>query len=333
MRKPILIIISLCLLLPASYSRRMDALPKEQEAPDIQETSSAPTTQPQLLVFCGMETYFDGDAVKPSTKELLQLLHAAFAAPNSNSIRNRKYTTLANPRAIKDQSVQILDSETLPEAPKETTQKKSTNQQIPKSSAAAGKTVSRGRTPSTSNVTPKFEDKNDSNLEKALFPMKYLHVTQGVGGSYSHLGTNALDLAGADSGCDIVYAPFTGIVRRIYTFSGNFVWLESVDKIIFADGSVDYMTIMVGHNDDVSNLYVGQIIPQGTAFYQEGKAGIATGNHIHLECARGKFSGNGWHQNTHGNWLINNSILPYRALFLQNNTIIINSGGYQWQQS
>ena len=174
---------------------------------------------------------------------------------------------------------------------------------------------------------------NTGNYEIAYFPMQYLNITQGVNGSYSHKGTKALDLAGKDSEKDAVYAPFTGKIKRIYTDSGNFIWLESCNPVRYADGTVDYMTIMIGHDNDVSDLYVGKIINQGEQFYSEGTAGNATGNHIHLECGKGKFTSGGWYKNSDGEYTIYNSILPYDALVLKSDTIIKNSYGYNWRNT
>lgn len=163
--------------------------------------------------------------------------------------------------------------------------------------------------------------------------MQYMWITQGVNGDYTHKGTNAIDLIGKGVNyIEDVFAPYTGIIRKIYTSSGNFVWLESLEKVQYADGTFDYMTIMVGHDNDVSDLYVGKIIPKGTVFYQEGTAGNATGPHVHLECGRGKFTGSGWHENSFGKWTINNSIKPYDALFIQDSTIIKKDFGYKWKK-
>lgn len=180
-------------------------------------------------------------------------------------------------------------------------------------------------------VVPPIEVSADSDIETAYFPMKYLNITQGINGSYSHQGTLALDLAGKDSGKDEIYAPFTGVIKRIYTHSGNFVWLESCTPVKFADGTVDYMTIMIGHDNDVSDLYVGKIIKQGEVFYREGNAGNATGNHIHLECAKGKYTSGGWYENSYGWWTIYNPVAPYDALVLKSDTIIKSSYGYNWR--
>lgn len=168
-----------------------------------------------------------------------------------------------------------------------------------------------------------------SNYEYAMFPMTYLNVTQGVNGSFSHQGTKAIDIAGKDTGIDAAYAPFTGVVKRIY--KEYVVWLESSNPVVFADGTIDYMTIMVMHDNDTSDLYVGKEIKQGDHFFDEGTTGYATGNHIHLECGKGKFQGNGWYENSQGNWVIYNSINPYDALYLSSETVIKNDYGYGWK--
>ena len=168
--------------------------------------------------------------------------------------------------------------------------------------------------------------------EKAYFPMTYLSITQGVNGSPTHQNTNAIDDNGKNKEIDNVVAPFTGIVKRIYS-SYNAVWLESCDKVKYADGTIDYMTVLFMHDNDVSNLKVGQKINQGIVFYQEGTKGSnkkISGNHVHMECAKGKFSGTGWYMNSKGNWIINNSILPYQALYIKSSTVKTNGYGYRW---
>lgn len=166
-------------------------------------------------------------------------------------------------------------------------------------------------------------------MEKAILMMDYLNVTQSGNGSFSHKGDLAIDIAGKDSGIDYLKAPFTGKIKRIYS-NVNAVWLESIDKVIYADGSVDYMTVMTLHDDDISNLKVGDIIKQGEIYYKEGSTGYVTGNHIHLAVGRGKFKGNGWYKNSYGNWCINNQMEVAKALFIPNNTKIINGGGFNW---
>ena len=168
------------------------------------------------------------------------------------------------------------------------------------------------------------------SYEYAMFPMTHMKIKQGVNESFSHQGTKAIDITGIDTGIDAAYAPFTGVVKRIY--QGYVVWLESLNPVIFADGTIDYMTIMVMHDNDTSDLSVGQIINQGDHFFDEGTAGYAEGNHIHLECAKGKFQGTGWYENNYGYWTIYNSILPYDALYISSSTVVLNGYGYDWKK-
>ena len=171
------------------------------------------------------------------------------------------------------------------------------------------------------------------DYEYALFPMDYMNISQGVNGSYSHKGSNALDLCGKDGGIDNVKAPFTCVVKRKYTDSagGVTVWIQSKNKVYYADGTLDYMTMLFIHDNDTSDLYVGQVIPQGKTFFQEGTAGYATGNHVHMECGRGQFSGAGWYENSYGVWTISNTITPWSALMVSDSVKRINDYGYAWQ--
>ena len=165
-------------------------------------------------------------------------------------------------------------------------------------------------------------------MQKAVLMVDYLNVTQGANGSFSHKGDKAIDIAGKDTGIESLKAPFTGVVKRIYE-KNNGVWLESLDKVLYADGTIDYMTVLTLH-DNETNLKVGDIVKQGDIYYQEGSKGDATGNHIHLAVGKGKFTGNGWYKNEYGSWCINNQIDVFKALFLLNTVKVINSGGYNW---
>ena len=166
-------------------------------------------------------------------------------------------------------------------------------------------------------------------MQKAVLLLDYLNITQGANDDFSHKGDKAIDLAGKDNNIESLKAPFTGIIKRIYT-NVNAVWLESLDKVEYADGTIDYMTVLTFHDNDVSNLYVGKIVKQGEVYYEEGTKGNTTGNHIHLAVGKGKFTSNGWYKNEYGNWCINNQYDVYKALFILDNIKIINSGGYKW---
>jgi len=165
-------------------------------------------------------------------------------------------------------------------------------------------------------------------MQKILFPMPTMNITTGIN-ELSHRDSLAIDCAGEDRGIDNVHAPFTGIIKKIWP-NGNTVWLESTQIVLFANGVQDYATCAFTHDNFVGDLRVGQVINQGQVFYQEGTAGNATGNHIHLEVARGKFTGSGWRTNSIGTWVLNNQIEPWKAFWLDN-VRIINGHNYSWK--
>lgn len=168
-------------------------------------------------------------------------------------------------------------------------------------------------------------------MEKPLYPSPYMRITQGymVG---THKDSYAIDEAGSDSGIDYIKAPFTGIVKKIYTSDANEVWLESLEPVIYPDGTVDYMTMLFAHDNNVSNLFVGKVISRGERFYEEGTKGNASGNHVHMECGKGKFTGSGWHKNSAGYWSINNGKNPTECLWIDDSIKILNSNGYNFKR-
>lgn len=167
-------------------------------------------------------------------------------------------------------------------------------------------------------------------MEKAMYPSKVMRITQ-----KDHEGTHAdcwaIDEACIDGGISDIYAPFTGIIKKIYTKDANQVWLQSSNPVLYADGTQDYMTAMFCHNNDVSNLWVGKKINQGEAFYKEGTKGYATGNHCHMEFAKGVFDGSGWHKDNAGYWSINNGKKITECVFIDDSYQILNSKGYSFK--
>lgn len=168
-------------------------------------------------------------------------------------------------------------------------------------------------------------------MEKPLYPSHNMRITQGYEEG-THADSYAIDNAGKDSSKEDIYAPFTGVIKKIYTNDANEVWLESVDKVLYPDGSIDYMTIMFAHADDISSLFVGKRINKGENFYMEGTKGNATGNHCHFECGKGKFTGSGWHQNSSGYWSINNRKKPEECLWIDDSINIIDNYGYEFKK-
>lgn len=167
-------------------------------------------------------------------------------------------------------------------------------------------------------------------MEKAMYPIKTIRITQ-----RDHQGTHAdswaTDEAGPDGGISSLFAPFTGAIKKIYSADANEVWLESAEPVEYPDGTKDYMTIMFAHCNDVSHLWVGKVIKQGESFYSEGTKGQATGNHCHFECAKGKFTGTGWHKDNAGYWSINNGKLVTDCLFIDDSYNVVQTLGLSFK--
>lgn len=137
-------------------------------------------------------------------------------------------------------------------------------------------------------------------IDRCVFGMKTLNVSQigsGYDGKnhYSHTGYE-LDLCGEDSGRDVwrnmMPNTFWRCVGKWGTpFTGNtrFFWpcdkSGTVKKVLLADGTADVVTLAMTHSN--ADFTVGKIYGFGAIMYQEGTAGQATGNHIHLEVCRG----------------------------------------------
>ena len=168
-------------------------------------------------------------------------------------------------------------------------------------------------------------------MEKPLFPMEYMRITQGYNEG-THIDSYAIDNAGKDTGISGIKAPFTGIIKKIYQNDANEVWIESKEIVEYPDGTKDYMNIMFAHDNDVSNLFVGKEIKRGDIFYHEGTKGNATGNHCHFECGKGKFTDNGWHKNNHGYWSINNGKKPEECLWIDESIKIIDNHNYNFKK-
>lgn len=164
-------------------------------------------------------------------------------------------------------------------------------------------------------------------MERPIYPSSNMRLTQGYNEG-THMDSFAIDDAGIDSGISTLKAPFTGIIKKIYSADANEVWLESIEEVEYPDGTIDYMTIMFAHSNNVNDLFVGKKISQGEPFYSEGTKGQATGNHCHIECGKGKFTGTGWHKNNAGYYSINNGKKPEECLWIDNTINVIDNHGY-----
>ena len=180
-------------------------------------------------------------------------------------------------------------------------------------------------------------------MELLMYPMKTLRITQGYGftvdgvdgtHTFSHAGQHALDQGGRDGGVDPVYAPASCVVKRI-TPSYNIVYFETLEKVYCADGTKDYMSWRFMHISDLNlrklGIRVGKVFKQGEICYYEGNKGMgSTGTHLHMEVAKGKYTGTGSF-NLNGHNSINNPVFAHKVMFVGTDVNIV-KGVYPWKR-
>ncbi len=162
---------------------------------------------------------------------------------------------------------------------------------------------------------------NSAGEDLALFPADSMRITQGAYDTYSHMRQNALDIQPTNS---MAFAPFNAqIVRKDVGYAVcNGVWIQSVDKVRYADGSYDYMTVLYMHDDNIDNLSVGQMLTQGEYFYHSGTTGNSSGAHIHIAVYRGQY-----HENMP---FATGDVYAEDAFFVLDDTVIHTDYGLEW---
>lgn len=161
-------------------------------------------------------------------------------------------------------------------------------------------------------------------MQYAYLPIRFIGVTQKCNGAVSHLGTNAIDFgwSSLDASSVNLYAPFDcKVVWRDKAAAGNGIAVESLQKVKWADGSEDYMTIITGHDNNPPSL--NTVFKQGEIYSHMGTAG-GVGKHCHLEVQKGKYQK--WTKiavtskdgKTKG-YIFPNTIEPYKACYVVDN--------------
>lgn len=169
--------------------------------------------------------------------------------------------------------------------------------------------------------------------EVALFPMPYLYMTQDEGGDYSHTGTYNIDFVGYNGSSVITNAPlYAPCTMKVISYSpgmtgGNAVIFESTNKVHFADGTLDYMTLMFMHDSSPPYTTVGQVVSQGQLCYHTGIYGYVTGDHVHSCLGQGQ--GGYFVQRPGGNYDLSNRIHYWDGVFV-NDTTIIQGYSHDW---
>lgn len=169
---------------------------------------------------------------------------------------------------------------------------------------------------------------DNNGVQISLFPLEYMYISQGEGGSYSHAGTQSIDFLGWDANgrkyhCPY-YAPFDCHVVQHASYYN--IW-QSDNEVITPAGK-QYCSFVVMHDDNPPPL--GTYKLQGEEI---GKTGTntspggtpVTGDHVHINACNGRFIS--WVDNGHQ---LKNHNHIYN-LFYINDTVILRDFGYNWQ--
>lgn len=174
-------------------------------------------------------------------------------------------------------------------------------------------------------------------IEDFLCPFTDMYITQGSNSSFSHRGIMANDVRGVQSGIRYpYYAPCTCKCVKIYPESGQAMW-QSLNKVRFANGRIDYATFMTAHDNDF-NAKVGMIVPQGSQLGNMGTKGVGTGVHCHIEVSQS--SDTTWRKKS--SFVYNGRTYPIYGFnneydlddcYFVNNTNILNGMGGNWKKT
>lgn len=164
-------------------------------------------------------------------------------------------------------------------------------------------------------------------VQYAMYPNPVMNITQSINGSYSHMGTNAIDDAQQDTGISNGYAPCDMVCVATDYVNGNAMFWQSVNPVRTKKYGVTHIYMMVIH-DNTANAYKGMTIAQGQQLFSEGTAGKATGNHNHIEVGIGQFKGM-YVLNAYGVYMMPGNVNPADVFFVDD-TRIINGGGLNW---
>jgi hypothetical protein len=168
----------------------------------------------------------------------------------------------------------------------------------------------------------------------ALFPLENLRITQGVDNVYSHDNTFAIDL-NTRGVWDIAYAPFDcKIMYKSVRF--NSVVFQSLKPVLCADGTQSIVVLGLLHDNNISDVKLGQEFKQGDKIYDEGGAGVdgtvKYAHHIHLTVGKTpiKQGENPFFKNEKNDLEMKGEVHPADILFI-NDTNVINGLNYNWK--
>ena len=187
---------------------------------------------------------------------------------------------------------------------------------------------------------------DENGYQVALFILEGFHVSQADNGTYSHGGGQvywATDYLGWNLFGrvyrDPCYAPVD--IKCIWLNKANCVavW-ESLNKVHLANGMIDFLTITVYHDQDITNglITVGTVKQQGQQFNRTGVGGRVSGDHVHLETGRGRYnlsyttpSGTSEYKYHITDYTTPKRLHNYDALFINDTFPIESPSYYNWK--
>ena len=187
---------------------------------------------------------------------------------------------------------------------------------------------------------------DENGYQVALFPLEGFHISQTDMETFSHNPSlyYATDYLGWNSSGrvyrDPCYAPVA--IKCIWLNKANCVavW-ESLDKVHLANDMIDYLTLTVYHDNDITNglITVGTIKQQGEQFNKTGTGGNVTGDHMHLETGYGRYTlpytTSGDHSANYKYHITDYTTCKrlhnYDALFINDTNPYQSPGAYNWK--
>lgn len=169
----------------------------------------------------------------------------------------------------------------------------------------------------------------DDGVQVLLFPLEYMNISQDEGGSTSHQGSLNIDFLGWGASGRIYHCPYYAPCDCTCVYqstSGAYNIWQSDSKVYLVDGTTDYVSIMVIHDNNLPAL--GSKRKQGEILGHTGTGGHATGDHVHLNVGRGTYHGQ--EKTPQGVWQLKDSLHIYNAMFV-NDTVIINGRNHPWK--
>ena len=153
----------------------------------------------------------------------------------------------------------------------------------------------------------------------AIFPLRHSWESQHINGATSHKDTKAIDCGVLTPYKDTtLYAPFDGTIVHVDPQNkGGGIAFQSDEKVHYANGVYDYMTVWTGHDNKPPKL--GAKFKQGEVYSHMGNAGNVQ-THCHLEVQKGKFK-MATKVTSQGSYKLENTINPNEGLYLTEDTI------------